>query len=54
MTVVNMVGVRKVGQAQIVMVGVSVVGLIVLVVMGTKTYEPQLMQPSCSTAGTGS
>jgi amino acid transporter len=44
-TVVNMVGVRKVGQAQIVMVGISMIGLMVLMIMGTKTYEPQLMQP---------
>ena len=44
-TVVNILGVRKVGQAQVFMVALSVIGLLIMMFMGQKTYQPQLMQP---------
>jgi APA family basic amino acid/polyamine antiporter len=52
-TALNILGVRKVGQAQVVMVALSLLGLAVLVFLGKDSFDPQLTQPSCPMASTG-
>ncbi|MDE0881640.1 MAG: amino acid permease [Myxococcota bacterium] len=44
-TALNILGVRKVGQAQVVMVALSLLGLAVLVFLGKNSFDPQLTQP---------